>query len=113
MSIQEEFGSLVFSSKTMSKYLSSKIYQSLLATMQNGSALDPSIANDVAEGMKNWALDHGATHFTHWFQPLTGTTAEKHDSFLNPDYEGGVVASFSGKELTQGEPDASSFPSAV
>ena len=111
MSIQEEFGSLVFSSKTMSKYLSSKIYQSLLATMQNGSALDPSIANDVAEGMKNWALDHGATHFTHWFQPLTGTTAEKHDSFLNPDYEGGVVASFSGKELTQGEPDASSFPS--
>ncbi len=111
MSIQEEFGSLVFSSKTMSKYLSSKTYQSLLATMQNGSALDPSIANDVAEGMKNWALDHGATHFTHWFQPLTGTTAEKHDSFMNPDYEGGVVASFSGKELTQGEPDASSFPS--
>ncbi len=111
MSIQEEFGSLAFSAKTMSKYLSSKTYQSLLATMQNGSALDPSIANEVAEGMRKWAMDLGATHFTHWFQPLTGATAEKHDSFFNPDFEGGTIASFSGKELTQGEPDASSFPS--
>lgn len=111
MSIQDDFGSLVFSAKTMSKYLSSETHQSLVATMHNGTELDPSIADEVAYGIKNWALDHGATHFTHWFQPLNGTTAEKHDSFFNPDYEGGVVASFSGKELTQGEPDASSFPS--
>ena len=111
MSIEEEFGSLAFTAKTMSRYLSRKTYQSLLATMQNGSALDPSIANEVAEGMKKWAMEHGATHFTHWFQPLTGTTAEKHDAFFNPDFEGGAFASFSGKELTQGEPDASSFPS--
>ena len=111
VSIQDEFGSLVFNAKTMGKYLSHKTYESLLATMKNGSALDPSIADEVAAGMKTWAMDHGATHFTHWFQPLTGTTAEKHDAFFNPDGEGGVVASFSGKELTQGEPDASSFPS--
>lgn len=111
MSIQDDFGSLVFNAKTMSKYLSSETYQSLLATMHNGTDLNPSIADEVAEGMKNWAMDHGATHFTHWFQPLNGTTAEKHDSFFNPDYEGGVIASFSGKELSQGEPDASSFPS--
>jgi len=111
VSIQEDYGSLVFGAKTMGKYLSHKTYQSLLATMKNGTALDPSIADEVAVGMKNWALDYGATHFTHWFQPLTGTTAEKHDSFFNPSSEGGVVASFSGKELTQGEPDASSFPS--
>lgn len=111
MSIQDDFGSLVFNAKTMSKYLSSQTYQSLLATMHNGTDLDPSIADEVAYGMKNWALDQGATHFTHWFQPLNGTTAEKHDSFFNPDYEGGVIASFSGKELSQSEPDASSFPS--
>lgn len=111
MSIQDDFGSLVFNEKTMSKYLSSETYQSLLATMHNGTDLNPSIADEVAEGMKNWAMDHGATHFTHWFQPLNGTTAEKHDSFFNPDYDGGVIASFSGKELSQGEPDASSFPS--
>lgn len=111
MSIQDDFGSLVFSAKTMSKYLSSETHQSLVATMHSGTELDPSIADEVAYGIKNWALDHGATHFTHWFQPLNGTTAEKHDSFFNPDYEGGVIASFSGKELTQGEPDASSFPS--
>lgn len=111
MSIQDDFGSLVFNAKTMSKYLSSETYQSLLATMHNGTDLNPSIADEVAEGMKNWAMDHGATHFTHWFQPLNGTTAEKHDSFFNPDYDGGVIASFSGKELSQGEPDASSFPS--
>lgn len=113
MSIQDDFGSLVFNAKTMSKYLSSETYQSLLATMHNGTDLNPSIADEVAEGMKNWAMDHGATHFTHWFQPLNGTTAEKHDSFFNPDYDGGVIASFSGKELSQGEPDASSFPSGV
>ncbi len=111
MSIQEDFGSLVFNAKTMSKYLSHKTYESLLATMETGSALDSSIADEVASGMKTWAIEHGATHFTHWFQPLTGTTAEKHDAFYNPDFKGGIVASFSGKELIQGEPDASSFPS--
>ncbi len=111
MSVKETFGSLVFNAKTMSKYLSSKTYQSLLATMQSGSPLDASIADEVAEGMKNWAIENGATHFTHWFQPLTGVTAEKHDAFYNPDFEGGVVVSFSGKELLQAEPDASSFPS--
>lgn len=111
MRIKDYFGSMVFSAKTMSEYLPAKVYQSLLATMQSGTTLDPSIADDVAKGMKKWALQNGATHFTHWFQPMTGTTAEKHDSFYNPDYEGGVVASFSGKELIQGEPDASSFPS--
>lgn len=95
----------------MSKYLSHKTYESLLATMETGSALDSSIADEVASGMKTWAIEHGATHFTHWFQPLTGTTAEKHDAFYNPDFKGGIVASFSGKELIQGEPDASSFPS--
>ena len=111
MSIQEEFGSLVFNTKTMSKYLSHKTYESLLATMENGTALDATIADEVASGMKTWAMEHGATHFTHWFQPLNGTTAEKHDAFYNPDFKGGIVASFSGKELIQGEPDASSFPS--
>ena len=111
MSIQEEFGSLVFNTKTMSKYLSHKTYESLLATMENGTALDATIADEVASGMKTWAMEHGATHFTHWFQPLNGTTAEKHDAFYNPDFKGGIVASFSGKELIQSEPDASSFPS--
>ena len=111
MSIQEEFGSLVFNTKTMSKYLSHKTYESLLATMENGTALDATIADEVASGMKTWAMEHGATHFTHWFQPLNGTTAEQHDAFYNPDFKGGIVASFSGKELIQGEPDASSFPS--
>ena len=111
MSVKDIFGSLVFNAKTMSKYLSSKACQSLLATMQSGSPLDASIADEVADGMKNWAMENGATHFTHWFQPLTGVTAEKHDSFFNPDFEGGVVVSFSGKELLQAEPDASSFPS--
>ncbi|WP_407718859.1 glutamine synthetase III, partial [Hallerella succinigenes] len=95
----------------MSKYLSHKTYESLLATMENGTALDATIADEVASGMKTWAMEHGATHFTHWFQPLNGTTAEKHDAFYNPDFKGGIVASFSGKELIQGEPDASSFPS--
>jgi glutamine synthetase len=109
--IKDYFGTMVFSAKTMSEYLPAKVYQSLLATMQNGTKLDPGIADEVARGMKKWALQNGATHYTHWFQPMTGATAEKHDSFYNPDYEGGVIASFSGKELIQGESDASSFPS--
>ncbi len=111
MSVKDIFGSLVFNAKTMSKYLSEKTCQSLLSTMQSGSPLDASIADEVAEGMKNWAMENGATHFTHWFQPLTGSTAEKHDSFFNSDFKGGIVLSFSGKELLQAEPDASSFPS--
>lgn len=109
--IQESFGENVFSIKTMRNYLSEKACQSLSSTICNGESLDPSIADEVADAMKTWAMAKGATHFTHWFQPLTGATAEKHDSFFTPDRQGGVLAQFSGKELTQGEPDASSFPS--
>ncbi len=105
------FGSLVFNAKTMTKYLSDKTTHSLLSTMEGSAPLDASIADEVAEGMKTWAMEHGVTHFTHWFQPLTGVTAEKHDAFINPDFDGGVIFSFSGKELLQAEPDASSFPS--
>jgi glutamine synthetase len=109
--IADIYGSNVFNLKTMSKYLSAKTYASLRATIKEGRSIDPKIADEVADGMKKWALSKGATHFTHWFQPLTGTTAEKHDSFIDPDGEGGVVLKFKGKELIQGEPDASSFPS--
>lgn len=109
--IVEEFGENVFSIKAMRNYLSEKVYTSLAATINSGSALDPKIADEVAEAMKTWALERGATHFTHWFQPLTGVTAEKHESFLVPDQEGGALMKFSGNELIQGEPDASSFPS--
>jgi glutamine synthetase len=105
------YGENVFNIKCMRDYLSEKTYQSLSATIFDGTTLDPSIADEVAEAMKNWAIGRGATHFTHWFQPLTGTTAEKHDSFIQPDNEGGVILQFSSKELIQGEPDASSFPS--
>jgi glutamine synthetase len=106
-----QFGENVFSIKTMRNYLSERAYQSLVSTILKGDALDASIADEVADAMKTWAMEKGATHFTHWFQPLTGATAEKHDAFFMPDREGGVLAQFSGKELTQGEPDASSFPS--
>ncbi|MCD4779619.1 MAG: glutamine synthetase III [Candidatus Omnitrophica bacterium] len=109
--ISELYGSNVFSLKTMRNYLSEKAYKSLSSTIKSGGSLDPKIADEVADAMKTWAVAKGATHFTHWFQPLTGTTAEKHDSFISPDGEGGVVLKFSGKELIQGEPDASSFPS--
>jgi len=105
------FGEDVFSLKTMRNYLTEKAYKSLSATIKDHSPLDPDIADEVADAMKNWAVAKGATHYTHWFQPLTGATAEKHDSFVQPDYEGGVLLNFSGKELVQGEPDASSFPS--
>lgn len=105
------YGENVFNIKTMRSYLSEEAYNSLLSTITEGHGLDGTIANEVAEAMKTWALERGATHFTHWFQPLTGATAEKHDSFIMPDREGGVVYQFSGKELIQGEPDASSFPS--
>ncbi len=106
----ETYGIDTFSIKTMQKYLAKDVYKSILKTIRSGKGLDAEIANEVANGMKNWALSRGASHYTHWFQPLTGSTAEKHDSFIDPDYEGGVVMNFSGKELIQGEPDASSFP---
>ena len=107
----DHFGDNVFSLKTMRNYLSENAYQKLVSTIVKGEALDHSISDEVADAMKTWALEKGATHFTHLFQPLTGVTAEKHEAFLMPDNEGGAVATFSGKELIQGEPDASSFPS--
>jgi len=109
--VADRFGENVFSLRTMRNYLSEKAYRSLRATIVSGTPLDPQIADEVADAMKTWALEKGATHFTHWFQPLTGATAEKHESFLTPDSEGGALMQFSGKELIQGEPDASSFPS--
>ncbi|MDP8212805.1 MAG: glutamine synthetase III [Candidatus Zapsychrus exili] len=110
-SVPDYYGENVFSLKTMRNYLSDKAYKTLSATIREGGDLDPKIADEVADAMKTWAVSKGATHFTHWFQPLTGTTAEKHDSFISPDGEGGVMLKFSGRELIQGEPDASSFPS--
>ncbi len=109
--IDEIYGEQVFSLKNMRNFLSEKAYNSLRATIKKGHPIDPTIADEVADAMKIWAVQKGATHFTHWFQPLTGTTAEKHDSFISPDGEGGVLLKFKGKELIQGEPDASSFPS--
>src|SRR5579872_4869393 len=107
----EIFGSLVFGDEGQQKRLSKSVYQALRRTIAHGEALDPTVADSVAAALKDWAVEHGATHYTHWFQPLTGVTAEKHDSFLNPTSNGGAVAEFSGKELVKGEPDASSFPS--
>jgi glutamine synthetase len=107
----EIFGSLVFNDEVQKARLPKSVYKALRRTVTRGEALDPSVADAVASAVKDWALEHGATHFTHWFQPLTGITAEKHDSFLSPTPEGGALAEFSGKELIQGEPDASSFPS--
>ena len=95
----------------MKASLSSDVYRSLRKTIDQGAKLDPSVANAVAAAMKDWAVANGATHYTHWFQPLTGITAEKHDSFISPAPDGGVIMDFSGKELIKGEPDASSFPS--
>ena len=109
--VPESFGSLVFDDRVMKARLSSKVYQSLKKTIDEGSKLDIGVANAVADAMKDWAVSNGATHYTHWFQPLTGVTAEKHDSFISPSPDGGVIMEFSGKELIKGEPDASSFPS--
>ncbi len=109
--LTELYGENVFSLKVMRNYLSEAAYKTLSDTICIGSTLDENIADEVAEAMKTWALEKKATHFTHWFQPLTGSTAEKHDSFVTPDGEGGALLKFSGRELTQGEPDASSFPS--
>ena len=104
------FGANVFSGDIQRARLSKDTYKKLNATLDAGEPLDVSLADEVAEAMKEWALEMGCTHFTHVFQPLTGLTAEKHDSFFEPDRKGGSIAGFSGKELIQGEPDASSFP---
>src|SRR5213083_557219 len=107
----EAFGSLVFNDQVQQQRLPTPVYHALRRTITHGESLDPSVADAVASAVKDWAVEHGATHYTHWFQPLTGITAEKHDSFLNPTADGKAVAEFSGKELVKGEPDASSFPS--
>src|SRR5881394_2158473 len=107
----EAFGSLVFNDEVQQTRLPKPIYHALRRTMSHGQQLDGSVADAVASAMKEWAVEHGATHYTHWFQPLTGITAEKHDSFLSPTSDGKAVLEFSGKELVRGEPDASSFPS--
>lgn len=109
--VSDYFGSMVFDDRVMKARLSSKVYNSLRKTIDEGVKLDSEVANAVASAMKDWAVEKGATHFTHWFQPLTGITAEKHDSFITPSPDGGVIMEFSGKELIKGEPDASSFPS--
>ncbi|MBR4288266.1 MAG: glutamine synthetase III [Clostridia bacterium] len=109
--ISKLFGTKVFNDPVMKDYLPEDVYLSLKRTASRGEKLDPEIADAVAEGMKNWAVSLGATHFTHWFQPMTGTTAEKHDSFLEPEGDSAVILSFSGKNLVSGEADASSFPS--
>ncbi len=111
LTVPEYFGSLVFDSRVMKARLPEDVYRSLKHTIQKGAKLDPSVANAVAAAMKDWAVENGATHFTHWFQPMTGITAEKHDSFITPAPDGRVLMEFSGKELIKGEPDASSFPS--
>lgn len=109
--VSEYFGSMVFDDKVMRSMLSADVYRSMRKTINQGNPLNPEIANAVAQAMKNWAVSKGATHFTHWFQPLNGVTAEKHDSFIQTSPDGGVIMDFSGKELIKGEPDASSFPS--
>ncbi len=109
--VEEIFAQNVFTIELMQQRLSKPVFRSLLATIQEGRQLDPSIADAVAFAMKEWATERGATHYAHWFQPLTGSTAEKHESFITPNAGGGAIAEFSGKDLIQGEPDASSFPS--
>ena len=109
--VSDYFGSLVFDDRVMKAKLSAKVYSSLKKTIDEGAKIDPAVADAVAGAMKEWAVEHGATHYTHWFQPMTGVTAEKHDSFIDPAPDGRVLMEFSGKELIKGEPDASSFPS--
>lgn len=109
--VPELFASAVFDDQVMRERLPEEIYRALTRTIKDGRSLDLSIANQVAETMKEWAIELGATHFTHWFQPMTGVTAEKHESFLSPDGNGRALMEFSGKELVKGESDASSFPS--
>ena len=105
------FGSMVFNDAVMQARLPKDAYKALKKTITRGTHLELDIANVVANAMKDWAVEKGATHFTHWFQPMTGITAEKHDSFIAPQKDGRVIMEFSGKELVRGEPDASSFPS--
>ena len=109
--IPKIFGSMVFNREVMRQRLSSDVYERLIDVIENGGEMEKDVADAVAEAMKEWAIEKGATHYTHWFQPMTGITAEKHDSFLTPTRDGGVVMEFSGKKLIKGEPDASSFPS--
>ena len=111
MMVSEMFGSMVFNDEVMKERLPEDVYKSLQNTIQNGKHLDLSLANVVASAMKDWAIEKGATHYTHWFQPMTGITAEKHDSFISPKDNSTVIMEFKGKELVRGEPDASSFPS--
>ena len=108
--VSEIYGSMVFNEHTMQERLPSATYKSLRKTIKDGEPLDLEVANVVAHAMKEWAIEKGATHFTHWFQPLTGITSEKHDSFIDPCRDGRAIMSFSGKELIQGEPDASQLP---
>ena len=108
--VSDYFGCLVFNDRVMKQRLSSDVYKKLKKTINDGLELDLSVANSVAAAMKDWAIENGATHYTHWFQPMTGSTAEKHDSFISPDNDT-VIMEFKGKELIKGEPDASSFPS--
>ena len=109
--VTESFGSMVFNDSVMRQRLPREVFQQVQRSMKDGRRLDSGAAIVVANAMKDWAIEKGATHFTHWFQPMTGITAEKHDSFLSPVEGGRVIMEFSGKELIQGEPDASSFPS--
>ena len=109
--IPELYGSLVFNDKVMRSKLPKDMYKALKKTIENGTHLELDVANSVAVAMKEWAIENGATHYTHWFQPMTNVTAEKHDSFISPTGDGQVIMDFSGKELVKGEPDASSFPS--
>ena len=109
--ISELFGSMVFNDQVMKEHMPKNTYKAMKKTIENGQSLDPSLADIVANAMKDWAIEKGATHFTHWFQPMTGITAEKHDSFISPTSDGNIIMEFSGKELIKGEPDASSFPS--
>ena len=109
--VPEMFGSMVFCDTIMKERLPKETYRALKKTIQDGRSLAPDVASVVANAMKDWAIEKGATHFTHWFQPMTGITAEKHDSFISPTPDGNIIMEFSGKELIKGEPDASSFPS--
>ena len=110
INVKEMFGSNVFSDAVMKERLPKAAYIKMKATIEAGAELDPEVADIVAHEMKEWAIEKGATHYTHWFQPLTGITAEKHDAFIDPQTDGTTLLRFSGRELVKGEPDASSFP---
>ena len=111
LNVPEIFGCDVFNEATMQQWLQPEVYNAWKQCIQNSTPLELNVANEIAEAMKDWAIEKGATHYTHWFQPMTGITAEKHDSFIAPTGDGRVIMEFSGKSLVRGEPDASSFPS--